>query len=195
MNFRFNGYARAIVHMAITLGLAVSLWFFHSQATFWVLISFAGLLFFLDLSRLRSCSLNDSMFNFLGPVLRPEERWHLTGASFVLWGVTATALCFPTNVAVSALIFLAVGDAVSGMVGNYFSSQRHKSARIYRSTGCLIACLIAGVAIWYSGLDLKPGILVAGAITATVVESIPSYLNDNISIPLTSALAMFMTTL
>jgi dolichol kinase len=161
----------------------------------WVLLSLAGLIFACDLLRLNYVETNKLLFRFFAPALRPEEWWHITGASYVLWGATATAFCFPLKVSVAALIFLALGDAASGVVGNYYNSRVTKSLRLYRSVACFFACLAAASVAYYSGLGLSLYVLTVGAISATVVESASLLVNDNISVPLVSALTMYLTSL
>jgi glycerol-3-phosphate acyltransferase PlsY len=191
-----DGYSRALMHVLVTLTLAAVAWFIPRPLSLWALTALAVLFFIFELVRLRLCGLNGFFYSCFRTVLRPEEWWHPTGASYVLWGAMAAALCFSREVAVAAICFLAVGDAASSAVGNYLYGKRIKgSARPYRSLGCLAACAAVGLALSLAGINLGLPVLMAGAFTVTIIEALPLPLNDNLSLPLAAGLIMTLLSL
>ncbi len=190
MNLRPSGYARALVHAAVTLCLAAGVWFAPRPLALWALAALGGFFFIFELTRLNLRHVNDLFFCCLRLVLRPEEWWHPTGAAYVLWGAMVTAFCFSPEVAVAALAFLAVGDAVSSTIGNYFGSRRRGRFRLHRSLGCFLSCAAASLLLYYSGLGLSLPVMLAGALAVTLVETLPLPVNDNLSLPLAGGLVM-----
>jgi dolichol kinase len=190
MNLRTSGYIRALVHTTVTLCLAAAVWLSPRPAVLEVLGIVAGLFFIFEYVRTKFRWVNVSFFFFLNIVLRPEEWWRPTGAAYVLWGTMAAAFCFAKEAAVTALAFLAVGDAVSSVIGTYFGTRMRGSARYFRSLGCFISCIIVGAALYYAGFNLTPKIFILAAITTTIVESKLLPINDNLGIPLITGLVI-----
>ena len=195
MTIKPSGYIRAAMHAAVTLCLAAFLWFVPRPASLWAVAALAGLFFLFELVRLNLWRLNDFFFACARPVLRPGEWWRPTGAAYVLWGTMAAAFCFPKGIAVAALTFLAVGDAASSLVGSYFSTRRSGPARFYRSLGCFISCAVASLALHYAGLGVNLPVLLSGALSVAVVETLPLPVDDNLSLPLAAGLVMSLLSL
>ena len=190
MNFRTCGYLRALVHTVVALCLAAAVWHLPRPAFLIVLAAIAGLFFVFEFVRANYRWLNVSLFFFLNPLLRPEEWWHPTGAAYVLWGAMAASFCFEREIAVTALAYLAVGDAVSSSVGTYFGTRRRGSARYFRCLGCFVSCIGVGATLYFAGFSIPPEIFFLAAITATIVESKLFPINDNLGIPLVTGLVM-----
>jgi dolichol kinase len=190
MELKTNGYLRAAVHAAVTLSLAAGVWLMPRPLTL-AGLAFLGA-FFLAFETLRvyNGSVNRAFFCLFKPVLRPKEWWDCTGAAYVCWGAMAAVFCFSRDVAIAALCFLAVGDATSSAIGSFLAARSYKSARIYRSLGCFLACLAAAGILHYFKLDINLAILAVGALSAAVFEALPINVNDNIRIPVGTGLAM-----
>ncbi len=192
MILKSNGYSRAAMHIVVTLCLAAFIWYVPHPLALWLMAALAGLFFIFELVRLNLWWLNNLFFACLGAVLRPEEWWHPTGAAYVLWGAMATALCFSREIAVAALSFLAVGDAVSSIIGSYLGGRRHRITRPYRTLGCLTACVAASLALSHAGLGLSLPVLLCGALAVTITETLPLPINDNLSLPLVAGAVMWL---
>ena len=113
-----------------------------------------------------------------------------TGAMFFYIGCTIAFVVFPFNIASAACAMLAVGDSLSTIVGTRLG--RHKIGRTGKSfegsAACFVGSLVAGV------FFVAPHIAVLGALAATATELLPK-INDNLSIPVVSGLAMFLLVL
>lgn len=58
------------------------------------------------------------------------------------------------------------------------------------SLGCFVSCLATGLIFYYAGLDITLLIVLAGSVTATIVEAASLPINDNLTIPLAAGLIM-----
>jgi dolichol kinase len=190
MDLKTNGYLRAAVHAAVTLSLAAGVWFLPQPLTL-AGLAFLGV-FFLAFETLRvfNGAVNRAFFCFFKPVLRPKEWWDCTGAAYVCWGAVAAVFCFSKDVAIAALCFLAVGDATSSAIGSFLAARSYKSARVFRSFGCFLACLAAAGILHYLKLNITFAILAVGALSAAAFEALPVSVNDNIRIPIGTGIAM-----
>ena len=141
-------------------------------------------------------------------MLRESEVSTLTGGTYFLIAASIVFIFCDKSTAAIALVFVAVGDPIAGMVGERWGKPRvspeggnfsnlakfSRNLRFRRvrgkslegSSACLVACLVVGVilaiithvALW---------VVVVGAICATVIESLSLLVNDNLSIPLVAA--------
>ena len=145
-----------------------------------------------DLARLRVGSLNRWFQRCLGPLLRKGEEHRMTGASYLLLGTFAAFALFQRDVAVLAVLFLALGDPVAAMVG-----MRFRRGRVFGKSP-LGSVAMAGTALGVAGVLHGVGVIdfrwlfVAGALVAAVTEILPLPVNDNITVPLSAGAAMAM---
>ena len=99
----------------------------------------------------------------------------------------STVIIFDFEVAVFALLFLSIGDAVAALVGRALPIGKIWNKSILGSlSGCLL-CVFFGLAI---NNTLPSQIIVLGAISGMLIELIPLKINDNFSIPIFSGLIM-----
>jgi phytol kinase len=98
----------------------------------------------------------------------------------VCWGVLNEPW-----LAIVPLLYLAFGDAATGLIRNHFYNREVKG--IKGSVGMLVVCLLLAY------LFEPYYIAVIGAVVATIAEKYTptkQYLDDNLSVPLVSALVM-----
>ena len=135
-------------------------------------------------------------FFFFKPLLRGGEASRFTGTGYTLLGSFIAFLVFPRDIAVIAVVFLAVGDAMATVVGKWVGKTRllGKGKTLEGSLACLVSCLIAGIICYYAGLDVGLLAILVGALGATIVEAIPLPLpfNDNLTIPVFAGLVMLV---
>lgn len=149
------------------------------------------LILFLGLEGLRSrrATVNDVIFRKGSIILRESERTGLTSITWFLIGVPVAVLLFPREVAVGAWLFFLVGDAAAEFVGTRWGRTRVLGKTLEGSLACLLTCLSLGLVIW-AWLGMALPAVVAGAVTATLVEFLPLRLNDNFTVPLATGLVM-----
>jgi acyl phosphate:glycerol-3-phosphate acyltransferase len=183
---------RAAFHAAIGIALASALYLLPRLLVLIALaLATAGLLA-IELVRLRSPALKRHFSALFAPLLRREEDSRVTGGSYFLIGCLVTALAFPVNIAVLAILFLSLGDPAAALVGTWQGRTRRWGKSLEGNAACLVVCL--GVALLASYVLHGPPLLVAmsGALLAAVFQALPLPINDNLTIPIGSGLGMLI---
>lgn len=140
--------------------------------------------------RLTVGNVNTIFIRALAPVLKAEEARKPTGATYLVASTLIAFFIFDAHVAVLSLLFVAVGDPVAGVVGEWIGRYRIGRKTLEGSLALLGASLAAGFAVvGVTGLS-SFWIVPVGALVAAVVELSPVPLDDNLTVPLASGLAM-----
>jgi dolichol kinase len=153
-------------------------------------------LILVDILKSRNSVFRRFFLEFFGKVLRDKEHDGAMTASTVLVASAAlTILLFRTEIAVTSLVFLSVGDSMAALVGKKFGKTPLVSGRTLEgSLAALLSCLIASILILHvsasRGWTLTPAGLLAGAIAATLAELFEVPLDDNLRIPVFAGLVM-----
>lgn len=160
---------------------------------------------------------------FPGILLRGhEKKGVLAGYFFAVLSSFLAVLLFDKTIAVAAMLFLTLGDGVTGLAGAAMATVAGKKevdtrdyAHIVRSVPgelsyalrhhkspalmavMLAACVLIGMALYPS---LSPAAIVAGALGAMIADAFPWRLfgvtvDDNLSIPLLSGGLMWLATI
>lgn len=131
------------------------------------------------------------LLSLVGPLLRQhelrEDRFHLTGASWVLIAATLTFLVFPTTIAVTAFSVLIVSDTFAALIGRRYGQREFIDKSLAGSVAFALSAFVV-VAAWQAVFSLPLSFFVAGTIASTaaaVAEAASSRLrlDDNIAIP------------
>lgn len=121
-------------------------------------------------------------------MLRGHERHRLAGATHMAVAYLLALLIFPKIVAVTAMLYNALGDAAAAVVGRRWGRHRTAWGKSWEGAG---AALVVNLGI---GL-LMPGIGLAGAAVGALVsaalEFLPLPLDDNIRVTLGGGLALW----
>ncbi len=153
-------------------------------------------LLLIDILRSRSRVFRRFFLGLFGKVLRGKEQDGAMTASTVLVASAAlTLLLYRTEIAVSALVFLSVGDTFAALIGTRYGKIKLVSGRTLEgSLAALLSCLTASIGLLYLsgvfGWDLTPKGLAAGAVAATLAELFEMPLDDNLRIPVFAGLIM-----
>jgi dolichol kinase len=143
----------------------------------------------LDIGRLRGWGLWTSYAGkVVGPIIRPhEEGGDFTGATYILFSACFTVALFDKPIAIAALAFIIVGDTLAAIIGRRYGRHRFRSSKsLEGSLGCLVGTLVVAAL----SPDLAFPAAALGAVVATVVEAYPLGVDDNVSVPFVSGLAM-----
>ncbi|MCB4756534.1 MAG: hypothetical protein LHV69_05820 [Elusimicrobia bacterium] len=183
---------RKLFHL-VSLGYVAGLYGIPEPAYIVALLSFLALVSLVEFLRLKFKPVNDWFFRHFGGLFRKEEGTRLTGAFWMLLGVTITVtLSAEKQVAVSAILYLILGDGVASLAGKSLRGPRWPNSvkRLTGSLACFLVCVLIG---YYLLLPTHGWIgVLAGALTATVVEVLPLPLNDNLTIPVGSVLTLLI---
>ena len=123
------------------------------------------------------------------PILRSQERrGRLTGATYYLIGSFLCILLFDKTLAIVCLYFLALGDLFAALIGKQWGRIKLFSRKsLEGSLACFTVCTAVALLI-----GLHPVVAIAGALAATLIELFPTGVDDNVTIPLISGLAMHL---
>jgi len=153
-----------------------------------IMVPVTLLMILIDIARLRHWRLYQS---FVGKIISPMVRSHehsgdFVGATYILLSVCLTIAFYDKPVAIAALSFIAVGDSFAAVIGRKFGRHRFGRKSLEGSLGCLLGTLLVALIV----PDLSLYVCVFGAFVATIVEALSSNIDDNISVPILTGLAM-----
>ena len=185
-----NEYKRKLIHV---FNLIIPLSYLYVFPEKWqiikVLTSLMILFILTDIFRHKIGWIQSIFKYFFNSMLRSHEMdGKLTGATWVIIGAVITITLFSKPVAIIALIFMSLGDAAAGLIGQRFGIHKIGDKTWEGFFGGLIICII--IALNFPYLPLMVSLI--GAISAMILELIPIPLDDNFIIPLGSGAIMMM---
>jgi dolichol kinase len=138
--------------------------------------------------RLKSPAMNRALTRFFGGLARDDEHDKYSGIVHTTLGVLFIWLLYGGKDAIVAagIYYVAFGDASAALVGKWIG--RHKIGRSKKSVEGSAACFLACVLVGFL-LKFPPPAVLAAAVTATVVEFLPTgrWWNDNLWMPVITA--------
>lgn len=142
---------------------------------------------FFRLRRLRPWLMIEPL---VGGMIRPKERnGNFTGAFYILLAGTLTITFFEPFLAATAITFEIAGDVASAMVGRKFGKHKIRGNKSFEGAlGFLVVALL--IIVLVPKVPYTVGIV--GAIVASLVEAISIYRDDNLTVPLSSGLVMYL---
>ena len=186
---------RNLIHL-MTLVVPVLYLFVSKRHALAVLGPLAGLALAADLTRLRVKRLGAVFLRVFGSLLKGHEVDGLTGATHLLIGSALCVSLFDKPIAILALVFATVGDAVASAVGDRIGRARvWGSKSLEGSVACLVVCvclaaLVPTLGIWPDAPAVSWAARLFGALAAAVVELLSVPVDDNLIVPLASGLVM-----
>ena len=184
-----NEINRKIIHFSSILIPASYLWFIKDQYVMILLLSGLTILA-LSLELLRN-KLNfvNSLFNniFFKMLRKNEQLGKLTGATWMLISSLIITVFFPIYIVVPALIYLSVGDSFAAIIGKAYPYGKLGKKSI---TGTISGFIFSSIFALLVNVTLPAYIIILGSLIAMIVEASPIKLNDNLTIPIISALSM-----
>lgn len=117
------------------------------------------------------------------PLMRKYERRGVAAHVFLSLGLFLAVLLYAKDIAIATSLIIVLADGAAAVVGRYLGGHRLVCRKTLEGTLTLIAVAFV-VSVWIVGAALA----FTGAVVAGAVELLP--INDNISIPFFSGLAM-----
>lgn len=153
-----------------------------------IMIPVALLMVLIDISRLRNWTIyRSTVSRLMAPMIRNHEHaGDFSGATYILLSVCLTVALYSKPIAIAALAFIIVGDVLAALIGRKFG--RHRFGR--KSVEGSLACLLGTIVVALIAPEIAVPVGVFGAVVATVTEAASSRIDDNISVPIISGLAM-----
>jgi dolichol kinase len=119
---------------------------------------------------------------------RPDESDHLiTSPIFLASGIILALILFPRNIAYASIAILAIGDPIAGYVGRKFGQRRVGSRSWEGFLAGTCAAFIPTVLI------ISPILGAIGSVVGMLLE-LTGILDDNLTIPLGSGVAILLAT-
>ena len=149
----------------------------------WLLGGLSGTFLIAEILRINISIFKYLFQRFFGPIVRASENKKLTGATSVFISGFLTVLIFEKNIAIFAMLTLSLADATAALIGKKWGKRELFDKTLEGS----ITFLIISIALAMLLPDLfRLGAIVA-AIVATLVELLPSPIDDNLMIPISIA--------
>jgi dolichol kinase len=143
----------------------------------------------LDVLRLHEQRVKRLFRDFLGGMLREHEELGLLGSTYLLLAALLAVDLFPRPVAAAALGFTVLGDGFAAIVGKAWGRTRIFRKTVEGAAGGLVACLAWATFLAVTG-HLPWGVLLVGALVASLAELLPIPLDDNLAMTLMAGYAM-----
>lgn len=192
-----TNYSRAAFHVGSGLFAALLYHFMLSRPQAIALMAVLSTLFLsVEYARRKSSRFNDFLMasHLIRVIARPHEYFRVNSATYFGIGLLLAAIFSPKPAVELGCVVLAVADPVASTLG-----RRYGKTKIYRDKSWVgtSAFVVAGFLASYAYLTLlHPEIgsvlLVAGVagLAGAVAETFTSRLDDNLTIPLGTALAL-----
>lgn len=177
---------RKIVHafsiIYIVIYYYVSQYFSHRAALLCLIFIFI-LLLFMEFIKIRY----QMRIPIFQPIYREKEKYKISGSIYLILGTIIAFAVFDFEIAVTALLMMIFGDIASTIIG--ISLGKHWIRNIPGvSWEGIIAEFIVDIAIGFIFLK-NPIVILAMAFTATFIEAVLNYSNDNLAVPILSGFA------
>ncbi len=182
--------ARKATHMgALVIPLGYYILGLSEATALAILIPCFVLMTVLDISRLRGWSLWKGFAGrLISPIIRPHEKeGDFTGATYILFSACFTVALYDKPIAIAALAFIIVGDTLAAIIGRRYGRHRFHGGKSIEGS---LACFAGALVVAALAPDLAFPVAVFGAAVATLIEAYPLGVDDNVSVPFISGLAM-----
>ncbi len=157
----------------------------------------AGVLLALSLMleglRFRYAGFNRLFLKWMRLLVKDKEERAVLGSTYVLAGTVVVIASVSEPVAVLALFFLSVGDPLASLVGQRFGSHRLKDKSLEGSAAFFAGSVAVGAAVLAGGLESTAPVMLVGAAAATLLEALPLWPDDNLTVSVGAAGAMALT--
>ncbi len=188
--FGVNEFSRKIIHLSNMIIPLIHFYFIKDRMDMLIFLSIMLIFcFFIEVFRTKYFMLHKFFKKYLHFMMRDSEKeGEITGATWVFAGSLITIILFPKPFCILALFFLAVGDTFAALVGMSYPFFKIGHKTLSGSIACFFTCCIIGLLFSF---ELNTSTIILGAFIATLAELSSIKINDNISIPIFSGLAMY----
>lgn len=161
--------------------------FLEKRYLLWMLGGLVFIAVLVEIARFRWAGFSRLFYRCVGRLLRNHERLHLTGSTYLLMGIFLTILLFDKAVAVMALVFVVVGDALGALTGKIWGRHRLYGNKTIEGS---VVFLLTGLGIVL--LMMRDHIIVGivGVVVACIVDIFIKNIDDNLTIPLGAGAVM-----
>lgn len=142
----------------------------------------------LDLARFSNPTLNRLFFRVFRPIASPREARGPASSTWYVLGVLLTVLLFPLEVAIPAILVLALADPAASYVGRRWGRRPFGTGTV---EGSLVFFAVAATILVFHISILAAGLVALGTALA---ERGPWRLDDNLVVPLSAGGLLWIAT-
>ncbi|MCK9556827.1 MAG: SEC59/DGK1/VTE5 family protein [Candidatus Cloacimonetes bacterium] len=191
---RLSETLRKSIHLSslvIPLGYRYTLEY-NRRIAFAMLLAALVVSLVIEFNRFWQRSFRKTFHRLFGMILRRHELKDFTGATYLLVSSLLCVAFFDERIAAASIAFLSIGDTFAALIGMNFGKRKflRNNKSLEGSLACFVTCAVFG--LWWLA---NPWLAIIGALTATAAELSSVPLDDNIKIPLSSALVMTVVSL
>ena len=188
---------RKLIHL-FSLSIPIIYYFIPSSTSIAILIGFTIFALIVDGGRFISKSFAKVFYQAFGFLLRKheldKEKKNLTGATYVLLSALICALIFPKVIFVTAFTILIISDTMAALIGRKFGKRRFLRKSF---EGTLSFFISASIVVFFTPKigDFPMEYLIGfiAAFVGAIIENISyGYADDNLSIPISVGLTMWV---
>lgn len=145
----------------------------------------------LEITRRRFPRLNDWFLSQTAVLLKESESSRVLGSTYMAVASLLVFLFFDKELAILALMYIAVGDPLAGVVGKRYGRVKIGSKSVEGTLAFAVGAGVVGCALIAGGLDVPYWVALGGAGVAALVELAPNPIDDNLTVPAVSGVAMW----
>ena len=153
--------------------------------------SLTGTAVALELARRRFSGLNEWFMSQTSALLKESESSRVLGSTYMAAASLIVFLFFDKEVAILALLYIAVGDPLAGVVGKRYGRVKVGSKSVEGTLAFAVGAGGVGCALAAVGLDVPYWVALGGAGVGALVELVPSPVDDNLTVPPVSGAVMW----
>jgi acyl phosphate:glycerol-3-phosphate acyltransferase len=158
------------------------------QTKKWLLIVSGGcflISFLFDFMRLRDHKFNSQFIKVFSAFIRRTETNRYNGSTFLCFAFFVVIFLFSRYIAITAMLFLSLGDAAAELGGKNFGRLKIFSRSMEGTTAFFLVAFLIAYAFFE---DWR--IAVLGAFAGAMVELFSFEIDDNLTVPIGSAVAL-----
>ena len=188
---------RKLIHL-FSLSIPIIYYFIPSSTSIAILIGFTIFALIVDGGRFISKSFAKVFYQAFGFLLRKheldKEKKNLTGATYVLLSALICALIFPKVIFVTAFTILIISDTLAALIGRKFGKRKFLRKSF---EGTLSFFISASIVVFFTpkvgDFPMEYVIGFIAAFVGAIIENISyGYADDNLSIPISVGLTMWV---
>ncbi|MDP2172907.1 MAG: phosphatidate cytidylyltransferase [Candidatus Cloacimonadaceae bacterium] len=163
---------------------------FNRKLAFYILLAAFIINLTIEFHRFWQKSFKKTFYRIFGLILRRHEMRDFTGATYLIFSAMICVAFFEPLIAFCAMAFVSIGDTFAAIIGINFGKRKFLGMRksLEGSLACFVSTFIFGLFFLNSPVQA-----LFGSIAATVAELVNIPVDDNLKIPVFSAIVMTLT--
>ena len=182
---------RRIFHVVTTAVVALMALGLEREVMIIITGSLTGITIVLELSRRRFPRLNEWFMSQTSVLLKESESSRVLGSTYMAVASPIVFLFLDKELAILALMYIAVGDPLAGVVGKRYGRVRIGSKSVEGTVAFAVGAGGVGCVLVAAGLDVPYWVALGGAGVGALVELMPIPVDDNLTVPAVSGAVMW----